>query len=129
MEIVSVTTTAFARPGTSGANGGSLAAPTKVDAAASGTPISASAPSAAAPQAGANPARLAVAAAAASVPVLSGTGASYSTTVGGKSYAATISQSNGVYTLSVGSLPGATVNAASLGSAEEALSIRIDTLV
>jgi predicted RNase H-like HicB family nuclease len=53
----------------------------------------------------------------------------YSTSVGGKSYAANISQSNGTYTLSVPNLPGASVSGSSLSEAEIALTIKIDALV
>jgi hypothetical protein len=48
--------------------------------------------------------------------------------VGGKSYAANIVQSNGVYTLSVPNLPGASVTGSSLSAAESALNLRIDLL-
>jgi len=54
---------------------------------------------------------------------------SYSTSVGGKSYSANISQANGTYTLSVPNLPGASVSGSSLSAAESALSVKIDTLV
>jgi hypothetical protein len=53
---------------------------------------------------------------------------SYSTSVGGKSYSANISQANGTYTLSVPNLPGASVSGSSLSAAESALSVKIDTL-
>jgi hypothetical protein len=53
----------------------------------------------------------------------------YSTSVGGKSYSANISQANGTYTLSVPNLPGASVSGSSLNAAESALSVKIDTLV
>jgi hypothetical protein len=53
----------------------------------------------------------------------------YSTSAGGKSYSANISQSNGTYTLSVSNLPGASVSGSSLNAAESALSVKIDTLV
>ncbi len=52
----------------------------------------------------------------------------YSTNVGGKSYAANIVQSKGVYTLSVPNLPGASVTGSSLSAAESALNLRIDLL-
>jgi predicted RNase H-like HicB family nuclease len=52
----------------------------------------------------------------------------YSTSVGGKSYLASISQANGAYTLSVPNLPGASVSGSSLREAETALSVRIDAL-
>lgn len=53
----------------------------------------------------------------------------YSTTVGGKSYSADVSDSNGTYTLSVPGLAGATVSASSLSTAENELGVKIDTLV
>jgi hypothetical protein len=53
---------------------------------------------------------------------------SYSTSVGGKSYAGNVSKSNGTYTISVPNLPGATVSASSLSAAEVALNTRIDVL-
>jgi hypothetical protein len=53
----------------------------------------------------------------------------YSTSAGGKSYSANISQSNGTYTLSVPNLPGASVSGASLNAAESALSVKVDSLV
>ena len=53
----------------------------------------------------------------------------YSTSVGGKSYSANISQTNGTYTLAVPNLPGASVSGSSLSEAEIALSIKINTLV
>jgi len=52
----------------------------------------------------------------------------YSTNVGGKSYAANISQANGTYTLSVPNLPGASVTGSSLFAAETALYVKINTL-
>jgi hypothetical protein len=54
---------------------------------------------------------------------------SYSTSAGGKSYSASISQSNGTYTLSVPNLPGAHVSGSSLSAAESALTVKVDTLV
>jgi predicted RNase H-like HicB family nuclease len=54
---------------------------------------------------------------------------SYSTSVGGKSYSGSITQSNGTYTVSVPNLPGASVSGSSLQAAENALTVRIDTLV
>jgi predicted RNase H-like HicB family nuclease len=53
----------------------------------------------------------------------------YSTSAGGKSYSANISQANGTYTLSVPNMPGASVSGSSLSAAEMALTIKIDTLV
>jgi predicted RNase H-like HicB family nuclease len=53
----------------------------------------------------------------------------YSTSVGGKSYSANISQANGTYTLSIPNVPGASVSGSSLSEAEIALSVKIDTLV
>jgi hypothetical protein len=53
----------------------------------------------------------------------------YTTTVGGKRYSGNISHANGVYTISVPNVPGATVTAASLQAAEAELYIRIDELV
>jgi predicted RNase H-like HicB family nuclease len=53
----------------------------------------------------------------------------YSTSVGGKSYSASISQANGTYTLSVPNLPGASVSGSSLSAAENALNVKIDILV
>jgi len=52
----------------------------------------------------------------------------YSTSVGGKSYSGSISQSNGQYEISVPNLPGASVTASSLQAAENALNIKIDIL-
>jgi hypothetical protein len=53
----------------------------------------------------------------------------YSTNVGGKTYSANVSESNGTYTLAVPGLPGASVSGSSLTSAENALGVKIDTLV
>jgi hypothetical protein len=55
--------------------------------------------------------------------------ASYSTTVGGKSYSGTVVESGGVYTASVASLPGATASGSSAEAAENNLTVRIDVLV
>jgi hypothetical protein len=52
----------------------------------------------------------------------------YSTNVGGKNYAANISQANGTYTLAVPNVPGATVTGSSLSAAENALNLKIDIL-
>jgi hypothetical protein len=49
--------------------------------------------------------------------------------VAGKSYSANITVSGGTYQLSVGNLPGATVSGSSLTAAENALNVRIDSLV
>jgi predicted RNase H-like HicB family nuclease len=53
----------------------------------------------------------------------------YSTSVGGKSYSGSISQSNGTYSISVPNLPGASASGSSLQAAESALNVKIDTLV
>ena len=55
--------------------------------------------------------------------------ASYSTTVGGKNYSGTVEESGGTYTASVANLLGAIASGSSIQSAENNLSIRIDTLV
>ena len=52
----------------------------------------------------------------------------YSTTVAGKSYSASIQESNGEYVISVPNLPGATATASSAQAAENALNIKIDVL-
>ncbi len=77
------------------------------------------------PKAAAAPAQSVSKAASTVATLLSST---YSTNVGGKSYAANISQSKGVYTLSVPNLPGASVTGSSLSAAESALNLRIDLL-
>ena len=48
--------------------------------------------------------------------------------MGGKSYSANITESDGTYTLSVGNLAGATASGSSLSAAEAALNVKIDTL-
>src|ERR1700678_2547871 len=52
----------------------------------------------------------------------------YTTTVAGKNYSASIQESNGEYVLSVPNLPGATAPAESAQAAENALNIKIDVL-
>ena len=52
----------------------------------------------------------------------------YSTSVGGKNYSGNVSQSNGLYQISVPNLPGSSVSASSLQGAENALNARIDLL-
>ena len=54
--------------------------------------------------------------------------ASYSTTVGGRSYAASVEESGGVYTASVPMPPGLRASGGSIESAEINLSILLDTL-
>ncbi len=53
----------------------------------------------------------------------------YTTTVGGKRYSGSISHADGLYTISVPNVPGASVTAPSLQAAEAELYIRIDELV
>jgi hypothetical protein len=53
----------------------------------------------------------------------------YSTTVGGQQYAGTVEESDGVYTVSVPNLPGATASGTSEMSAENNLDTVIDELV
>jgi hypothetical protein len=53
---------------------------------------------------------------------------SYSTSVGGKEYTGSVEESGGVYTASVGNLPGASASGSSAQSAEDNLTMRIDTL-
>ena len=69
------------------------------------------------------------AASAVSAAISSLVSSTYSTSVGGKSYSANISQANGTYSLSVPNLPGASVSGSSLSAAESALTVKIDTLV
>jgi predicted RNase H-like HicB family nuclease len=57
------------------------------------------------------------------------TATGYSTTVGGKQYSGSVSESDGQYTASIPSLPGATATGSSLDAAENALNSRIDELV
>jgi hypothetical protein len=52
----------------------------------------------------------------------------YSTSIGGKSYSGNVSQSDGLYEISVPNLPGSAVSASSLQGAENALNARIDLL-
>jgi hypothetical protein len=54
--------------------------------------------------------------------------ATYSTSVGGRSYAENVDESGGVYIASVPNPPGATASGASVQSAENNLSIKLDTL-
>jgi hypothetical protein len=52
----------------------------------------------------------------------------YTTTVGGKRYSGSVSHADGLYTISVPNVPGATVTATSLQAAEAELYNRIDEL-
>jgi predicted RNase H-like HicB family nuclease len=52
----------------------------------------------------------------------------YTTTVAGKSYSASIQESNGEYVISVPNVPGATATASTAQAAENALNIKIDVL-
>jgi len=54
--------------------------------------------------------------------------ASYSTTVGGRSYAGSVEESGGRYTASVPMPPGVSASGASVQSAEDKLNIILDTL-
>jgi hypothetical protein len=54
--------------------------------------------------------------------------ASYSTTVGGRNYSASVQKSEGVYTASVPMPPGLSASGASIESAEINLGILLDTL-
>ena len=54
--------------------------------------------------------------------------ASYSTTVGGRNYSASVAESGGVYTASVPMPPGVSASGSSIESAELNLSIILDTL-
>jgi hypothetical protein len=54
---------------------------------------------------------------------------SFSTTVQGKKYSGSVSESNGQYTASVSTLSGATATGSSVTAAENALYIRIDEIV
>jgi hypothetical protein len=54
--------------------------------------------------------------------------ASYSTTVGGRNYSASVAKSGGVYTASVPMPPGVSASGSSIESAELNLSIILDTL-
>jgi hypothetical protein len=93
----------------------------------SSTLSGAGAPSATAPSPVSAPAQSEAAAVSAATSTLDSS--VYSTSVGGKSYSANISQADGTYTLSVPNLPGASVTASSLSGAEIALGTRIDVLV
>ena len=53
----------------------------------------------------------------------------YSTRVAGKSYSGDVTYASGLYTISVGGLPGADGSGASLLAAENALNAKIDILV
>jgi hypothetical protein len=53
----------------------------------------------------------------------------YSTTVGGKQYAASVLEAGGEYTASIASVPGATATGTSQQAAENSLNMRIDELV
>ena len=53
----------------------------------------------------------------------------YSTTVGGKQYAASILETGGEYTASIANVPGATATGTTEQAAENNLNIRIDELV
>lgn len=55
--------------------------------------------------------------------------AAYSTHVAGKSYAGSVSETNGVYYVSVPNVPGAHASGSSIQSAENNLTMRIDELV
>jgi hypothetical protein len=76
-----------------------------------------------------SPATTAVAAASSASAAASLIAATYSVTAAGRSYSGSVSQSNGLYQISVANLPGASVTAASLQEAEIALTVKIDTLV
>jgi hypothetical protein len=54
---------------------------------------------------------------------------SFTTTVAGTEYSASVAESSGSYEASVSSLPGATASGTSLIAAENNLTIRIDELV
>jgi hypothetical protein len=69
------------------------------------------------------------AASSASVAVQLTSSQTFSTTIGGKQYSESISQSGGEYTASVPNLPGATATGTSELAAEESLYERIDVLV
>jgi acetylornithine/succinyldiaminopimelate/putrescine aminotransferase len=57
------------------------------------------------------------------------TDASFSTTVGGKTYSADVTYSNGQYVADDSNLPGAEATGSSLQAAENNLTARIDVLV
>jgi len=54
--------------------------------------------------------------------------ASYSVTVGGKSYSGSVEESGGSYTASISNLPGATASGSSVQSAEDNLDAKLDAL-
>jgi len=54
---------------------------------------------------------------------------SYSVTLGGKQYSGSVEESGGVYTASVGNLPGASASGSSAQAAEDNLTMRINELV
>jgi hypothetical protein len=55
--------------------------------------------------------------------------AAYSTSVGGKTYSGSVSETGGVYEVSVPNVPGARASASSIQTAENNLNMRIDELV
>jgi hypothetical protein len=55
--------------------------------------------------------------------------ASYSTTVGGQNYSASVEESGGTYVASVGNLAGVSGSGSSVQSAENNLSVKLDALV
>jgi predicted RNase H-like HicB family nuclease len=50
-------------------------------------------------------------------------------TLGGKQYSGSVEESGGVYTASVGNLPGASASGSSAQAAEDNLTMRINELV
>jgi hypothetical protein len=111
-------------PATPTAESDAAAAATSTQAATTSTPATPPPAAAAAPPAA--PVQSEAAAVSTATATLDST---YSTTVGGKSYSANVSETNGTYTLAVPGLPGASVSGTSLSSAEAALGVKIDTLV
>ncbi len=55
--------------------------------------------------------------------------AAYSTSVGGKTYSGSVSETGGVYEVSVPNVPGAHASGSSIQAAENNLNMRIDELV
>lgn len=55
--------------------------------------------------------------------------AAYSTSVGGKTYSGSVSETGGVYEVSVPNMPGAHASGSSIQAAENNLNMRIDELV
>lgn len=55
--------------------------------------------------------------------------ASYTTTVSGKTYSGTVTETDGVYEVSIPNVSGATASGSSIQSAENNLTMRIDELV